>query len=93
MLIHFHTLRHWKATIEQHKTHDPWHVKEILGHKNIQSTEVYTHIEKQIYRNGANDDKFTVKVATTPKEIAILLETGFEYIMTKEDLAYFRKRK
>jgi len=91
--IHFHTLRHWKATTEQHKTRNPWHVKEILGHKSIRSTEVYIHIEKQLYRNGANDDEFTVKVATTPKEIAPLLETGFEYIMTKEDLAYFRKRK
>jgi hypothetical protein len=49
--------------------------------------------EKQLYRNRANDDEFTVKVATTPKEIAALLETGFEYIMTKEGLAYFRKRK
>lgn len=91
--IHFHTLRHWKATTEQHKTRDPWHVKEILGHKSIRSTEVYIHIEKQLYQNGSSDDEFTVKVATTPKEIAALLETGFEYIMTKEDLAYFRKRK
>jgi len=91
--IHFHTLRHWKATTEQHKTHDPWHVKEILGHKSIHSTEVYIHIEKQLYRNGSNDDEFTVKVATTPKEITALMETGFEYIMTKENLAYFRKRK
>jgi len=40
-----------------------------------------------------HDDEFTVKVATTSKEIASLLETGFEYIITKEDLAYFRKRK
>ena len=90
--IHFHTLRHWKATTEQHKTKDPWHVKEILGHKSITSTEVYIHIEKQLYRNRANDD-FTVKVAKTPEEITGLMETGFEYIMTKDDLAYFRKRK
>ena len=34
-----------------------------------------------------------VKVATTPEEIAALLEIGFEYVMTKEGLAYFRKRK
>jgi integrase len=90
--IHFHTLRHWKATTEQHKTRDPWHVKEILSHKSVKSTEVYIHIEKQLYQNGANDE-FIVKVATTPKEIAALLETGFEYIMTKDNLAYFRKRK
>ena len=90
--IHFHTLRHWKATTEQHKTKDPWHVKEILGHKSIQSTEVYIHIERQLYQNGANDE-FTVKVAKTPQEITALIETGFEYIITKDDLAYFRKRK
>jgi integrase len=90
--IHFHTLRHWKATTEQHKTKDPWHVKEILGHKSIQSTEVYIHIEKQLYQNGVNDE-FTVKVAKTPQEITALIETGFEHILTKDDLAYFRKRK
>jgi site-specific recombinase XerC len=90
--IHFHTLRHWKATTEQHKTRDPWHVKEILGHKSIQSTEVYIHIEKQLYQSGFNDD-FTVKVASTTQDITSLLETGFEYVMTKNNLAYFRKRK
>jgi len=92
LAIHFHTLRHWKATTEQHKTKDPWHVKEILGHKSIQSTEIYIHIEKQLYQTGANDE-FTVKVATTSQEITALLEVGFEYIMTKDSLAYFRKRK
>lgn len=90
--IHFHTLRHWKATTEQHKTKDPWHVKEMLGHKSIKSTEFYVHVEKQLYQNNANDD-FIVKVASTPDKITALLETGFEYVMTKDNLAYFRKRK
>ena len=90
--IHFHTLRHWKATTEQHKTKDPWHVKEILGHKSIQSTEVYIHIEKQTYQNGTNDE-FIVKVAKTREEITSLIEANFEYVMSKDDLAYFRKRK
>jgi hypothetical protein len=63
-----------------------------LGHKSIQNTEVYIHIEKQLYQTGT-DDEFTVKVATTPQEITALLEVGFEYIMTKESLAYFRKHK
>ena len=90
--IHFHTLRHWKATTEQHKTKDPWHVKEMLGHKSIKSTEFYIHVEKQLYQNNANDD-FIVKVASARDEIAAYLETGFEYVMTKDNLAYFRKRK
>jgi integrase len=90
--IHFHTLRHWKGTEEQHKTKDPWHVKRVLGHKSIQSTELYIHTEEQLYQNGTNDE-FTVKVASTPKEISDLVEHDFDYVMTKDDLAYFRKRK
>jgi hypothetical protein len=63
-----------------------------LGHKSIQSTEVYIHIKKQLYQTGT-DDEFTVEVATTPQETTALLEVGFEYIMKKEAFAYFRKRK
>jgi len=31
--IHFHTLRHWKATMEYHRTKDLLHVMAFLGHK------------------------------------------------------------
>ncbi len=33
--ISFHTLRHWKGTMEYHNTKDIMHVKYVLGHKNI----------------------------------------------------------
>lgn len=36
--IHFHTLRHWKTTMEYAKTKDILHVMQMLGHKNIQNT-------------------------------------------------------
>lgn len=42
--ISLKTFRHFKATIEYHKTRDILHVKEVLGHKNIQNTLVYTHL-------------------------------------------------
>ena len=42
---------------------------------------------KQIYQNRATDE-FIVKVATMPKKIFKLLETGFDHIMTKDNLAY-----
>jgi len=90
--IHFHTLRHWKATTEQHKTKDPWHAKEILGHKNIQSTQVYIHLERAFFLNAPPDD-YHVKVAKIQEEITQLLETGFEYVLQKNGLAFFRKRK
>jgi integrase len=44
MQIHFHTLRHWKATMEYHKTRDILHVMNLLGHRNIESTLVYTQL-------------------------------------------------
>jgi hypothetical protein len=38
-----------------------------------------------------DSDEFIVKVATRPNEITELLEFGFEHIMTKVSLAYFRR--
>ncbi len=38
--IHFHTLRHWKATVTYHQTKDPYYVQHLLGHKALSSTEV-----------------------------------------------------
>lgn len=92
MLIHFHTFRHWKATSEQHTTKDPWHVKMILGHKSIRSTETYIHLEKMMYE-GETDDQFIVKVADTMDEAARLMEVGFEYHTEVEGHKLFRKRK
>jgi len=42
--ITFKTFRHWKATTEYHKTKDILHVKQLLGHKLITNTLVYTHL-------------------------------------------------
>jgi integrase len=36
--ISFHTFRHFKATMEYHKTKDILHVMKVLGHKNINNT-------------------------------------------------------
>ncbi len=90
--ISFHTFRHWKATTEQHETKDPWHIKTILGHKSIKSTEAYIHIEKMLYQNEAND-QFTVKVANTLDDAVKLMEVGFEFHAEIEGNKLFRKRK
>ena len=90
--IHFHTFRFWKGTTEYHNTKDIVHVQEVFGHKNIEVTREYIYIEKAIYKDTENG-KFHTKVATTKEEIIQLLDAGFDFIMTKDDLAYFRKRK
>jgi hypothetical protein len=60
---------------------------QLPGHKNIRNTLVYTHLV-----NWEADD-FVSKVATTQKEKAELIEAGSEFILQKDGLAYFRKRK
>ena len=90
--VHFHSFRYWVGTHEWHKTKDPLHVQAILGHKNIEMTRKYVKMPEAIYSTNADDD-FHTKVATTQSEIVELLNSGFEYVMQKDGLAYFRKRK
>jgi integrase len=85
--ISFRTLRHWKGTMEYHRTKDILHVKEILGHKNINSTLIYTHLV------NFEGDEFHVRVAKTLKEACELAEAGFDYLTTIEGAQVFRKRK
>ncbi|MDQ1278906.1 MAG: integrase/recombinase XerD [Thermoproteota archaeon] len=87
MKINFKTLRHFKATMEYHRTKDILYVKELLGHKDIKNTLVYTHLV-----NWENDD-YTVKVASTLEECTQLLESGFAYILDYQDKKIFKKRK
>lgn len=39
------------------------------------------------------NDEFCVRVARTTEEIKALLEVGFEYVLEKDGLRFFRKRK
>jgi integrase len=86
--ITFHThARHWKATMEYHKTRDILHVKQLLGHKSIENTLLYTHLV------NFDDDEFTRRIAKNVKEAKELVEAGFDYITDIEDAKLFRKRK
>lgn len=87
--ITFHTLRHWKATTEYHKTKDILHVMRLLGHRNIKNTLVYTQLVDAV----GDEDEFVSKVAKTVDEARALVEVGFEYVCDVEDAKLFRKRK
>ncbi len=63
LAIHPHTFRHWKATIEYHKTKDIIHVKTILGHKDIKTTMIYINLENATFLS--TNDEWTCKVAHT----------------------------
>jgi len=85
--IRFHTLRHWKATMEYHKTKDILYVKELLGHRNINSTLIYTHL---INFKG---EEYYSATAKTVDEAKDLIEKGFEYVTEMDGVKLFRKRK
>jgi hypothetical protein len=72
MRIDFKSLRHYKATLEYHKTNDILYVKELLGHRSLKNTLVYIHLTE-----FEEDDHFIVKIASTVKEFTELLEKGF----------------
>jgi integrase len=86
--ITFHTMRHWKATMEYHKTKDILYVMKVLGHKRIQNTLIYTQLV-----NFQGEDEYICKTASTVEEAKQLIEAGFEYICDINDVKLFRKRK
>ena len=73
--ITFKTLRHFKATMEYHRTKDILYVMQMLGHKSIKNTLIYTHLI------SFETDEFTCKTATNVDEATKLIEAGFEYVI------------
>lgn len=89
--ISLHTFRHWKATIEYHKTRDILHVQQVLGHKDLRNTLIYINIEKALFQS--EDDGYHMKVAHSIEEACKLLEVGFEYVTEIDGARIFKKRK
>ena len=84
--IKFHTFRHWYASKEYAKTKSIVHVQERLGHRNINSTMVYTHLIK------TESDQYYSAIARTTIEAQRLIENGFKFVCTTpEDVMLFRK--
>jgi integrase len=88
--ITFHTFRHWKGTIEYHRTKDILHVMQILGHKNIKNTLKYVQLAEALFKD---QHEYISKVAKTQADICALVEAGFEYVCEFNSYKIFRKRK
>jgi integrase len=91
--VHFHTLRHWKATMEYHKTKDLLHVMAFLGHKKSDNTLLYVQLDEKLFKQS--EDNFTTRIAQNVQEAAALVEVGFEYVTGEysDGGKLFRKRK
>ena len=77
--IKLHTFRHWKGTLEYHKTRDILHVRYVLGHKTLRATQRYVEMYKNVYGNLKPQD-YVVKIARTSEEAKDLLKVGFEFV-------------
>jgi integrase len=75
--IHFHTFRHCKALREYHKTKSMQHVKRILGHSSIMTTQRYVELYEELYDNKPIE--YICEIATNIHEAKKLLEQGFRY--------------
>jgi integrase len=85
--IHFHTFRHWRATMELHKTNNIWTVMKLLGHKSLSNTQRYIGLLPDL------TDDYVSAVAHTTQEIQNLINNGYEYVTNNGDDKIFRKRK
>jgi hypothetical protein len=89
-MITFKTFRHWKGTMEYHRTKDILHVMQTLGHKNIKNTLVYVHLAEELFKD---QQEYISKVAKKEKDACSLIEAGFEFVCDSNCAKIFRKRK
>jgi len=85
--IHFHTFRHWGASMLYKKTKSLIHVKERLGHKSVTSTEIYTHLI------NFESDEYHTQRTDNIDEAERFLQAGFDYVCEMDGYKLFRKRK
>ena len=85
--ITFHSFRHWKATMEYHKTRDILHVMQILGHRSIRNTLMYTQLV------DFNEDDYVARITHSEEETCQLIEAGFVFVCDFGANKVFKKRK
>ena len=90
--ITFKTFRHWKGTMEYHRTKDIIHVQQILGHRNINNTMIYITLAEELFKG---QQEHISKVAKNVKQDCTLVNAGFEYVTGeyKEGRKIFKKPK
>jgi len=86
--IRLYDFRHFKASMEYHRTKDLLYIKQLLGHKDLRTTLRYT----QLLENLGNDE-YHCKTAKTINEATQLIENGFEYVTEMDGTKLFKKRK
>ena len=73
--------------MEYHKTKDILHVQQKLGHRDIKSTLIYTHLV------SFESDEYNTAISKSLEKDEELLKCGFEYVTERDGIKVYRKRK
>jgi len=91
MQIHFHTLRHLRATIWYHSGVDLRTLQERLGHRNILHTFRYIHLADAYFPQTTQ--KYYTRATSTIQEGETLVQQGFELVGKDQSGCLWRKQK
>lgn len=91
MQIHFHTLRHLRATIWYHSGVDLRTLQERLGHRNILHTFRYIHLADAYFPETTQ--KYYTRVTSTIQKGELLVQEGFEFVASDGSGCLWRKPK
>ena len=90
--IHFHTFRHCKALREYDKTKNILHVKKVLGHRSIMTTQRYVELYEELY-DDLKPENYVCEIASNVNQAKNLIEQGFQYICEIDGEKLFKKPK
>jgi integrase len=85
--IHFHTLRHWRATTELIKTNNVYAVMKLLGHKDLRNTQRYIGLIPDF------NDEWVGAIANNAQEALDLINKGYVYVQSIGEKHLYKKRK
>ena len=86
--IRLYDFRHFFCTTKCYELKNPWVVMNLMGHKRLETTQIYMHLIAL-----EEDGNFVCEGAQTKEQAIKLIEAGFEYVSTIEGTQLFRKRK
>lgn len=87
--INFHKFRHWYGTMLYHETGDIVYMQRKLGHKNINNTLMYIHLEETYLRDIP--EEYDVRKVRTVEEAVPLLDAGYEEASEIDGVKLYRK--
>ena len=85
--IRLYDIRHYFCTKKCYEIQNPWIVMNLMGHKRLETTQIYMHML------NLEEGEWICQGAETKEQAMKLIEAGFQYVTTIEGIQLFKKRK